>query len=178
MKTCRRINKAIFKVAAIILTIPLLFALAWIILNLFSVAYILVAGETCARLPNGMLISKEAIFDRNDKYWHSFHAVLKKPDGDIIYGFGDWANHITQTTIYSSYSAYRPDVGLVQEDENPELYARLIKEAGALIYINGSPSAKEGENQNGHLSFTLIYEILRAHPDYQYKGCPVALFAE
>ncbi len=173
-----RIKRVIFWVVVIILAIPLLPVLAVIGFNLFGLVFLLTVGETCVRLPNGMLISREALFDRKHRHWYSFHAVLKKPDGEIIHNYRYFTNHVTETTIYSSYSAYRPDVGLVQEDENPELHARLVKEAGPLIYINGGPFAKEGQNQNGHLALTSIYNILRKHPDYQHKGCPVALFAK
>ncbi len=162
---------------SMLIMVFLLGGLYLILYNLFGIFETLKKGDICVKLPNGAFIARQSIITNHPSYWFNYEVSLKHEDGTIISGFSDWQVHITQSTIYSYETAYRPDIGLIKRADNPEIYQKIIDKAGALIQIppigeNEKPPAK---NVNGQINLRYAYDALRFTPPYKYEYCSIRL---
>src|SRR5665811_1362912 len=119
----------------------------------------------CVKLPNGMVVAREAYFNFSDTYFTPT-VVVKGPDGtefsrgnDEIFYFSAttawWVDYYSETK--SDGLAYRPDASLVHRSENRDLRNKLISEAGELL-----EEGKTIKNTN----ILGIWTYLRKHPKY------------
>jgi len=159
--------------------ILLLFALfvVWFALALYQRIN---AYRVCAKLPNGLLIGYAALFDPQEYLWTP-NVVLKLPDGTILIPENVGWFYFSETTVYGSAEpkldakwdyafAYRPDVGLILEKDEPDRYKKLKNEAGQLIWIYGD----QGNPVHTGLMGTYYKSI--EDPAFRREGCPITLF--
>ena len=113
---------------------PIILAALWVVI-VFNNSY-----RTCVRLENGANLGYEAVFDLSRPYLKPI-AVPRLEDGTPLIHDSLWSIKITPTTIHGLSMAsaidergyrfaWRNDVGLVLEAENPIDYERLVAEAG------------------------------------------------
>ena len=114
--------------------IPIVLVALWVVI-VFNNSY-----RTCVRLENGANLGYEAVFDLSRPYLKPI-AVPRLEDGTPLIHDSLWSIKITPTTIHGLsmasaidergyHFAWRNDVGLVLEAENPIDYERLVAEAG------------------------------------------------
>lgn len=118
--------------AAVVL-LPCVVLALWVVV-VFNARY-----RTCVQLENGANLGYEAVFDLSRPYLKPI-AVPRLNDGTPILRDKLWSIKITPTSIYGlslepvderGYRfAWRADVGLVLEADNPAEYERLVAEAG------------------------------------------------
>lgn len=116
-----------------VVLLPCAILALWIVV-VFNARY-----RTCVQLENGANLGYEAVFDLSRPYMKPI-AVPRLEDGTPILRDMLWSIKITPTTIHGlslepvdqrGYQfAWRNDVGLVLESDNPAVYERLVAEAG------------------------------------------------
>ena len=155
--------------------------------------------KLCAEFPNGVLLGRTSFLVK-DKVFYLFEPnpskiflSLKLPGGAILTRDNITELHFSKTTIYGAtaksyydygdrtkhYFVYRSDVGFVREEDNPTLYAKLKREAGALIKV---PEPKERDYQrpfwqryvNKYAATT--YYGLAGDKTYKRETCPLDIF--
>lgn len=128
---------------------------------------------TCVKLPNGLIVSYEALFDFSKPYWIP-EPVVRSIHGDIISFGNDEPFYFSNTTAfwvdYDRYPgqnealAYRPDTGLIERSDNPKLYETLISEAGDLL--------EEGKRLN-NTNVLGVLHFLRPSARYFSDDCNI-----
>ncbi len=162
----------------IVQTFPLVIGTFTLIL---IVLYVTFAESECARLPNGIVISDDAVFSFNHTYYRS-SVVVKGPDGTIFSRGNDGLFYFSETTawwedlhpgspnIHESKKEgliWRADIGLVSDWSNRVYYKNLITEAG--------PMLEEGKLLN-NTNVKGALRILTSDPKYNSRDCDVPLF--
>ena len=125
---------------------------------------------SCVRLPNGLNIGKQALIDLGEPYFLP-NIVPKLDNGTALLPGEAWPFFATATTVFGTAEeenhtddfrfVWRKDTGLVLKREEPERYARLIKEAGILL---------EGTRYGGFSSHMVMME-LQKYPAFQGQTC-------
>jgi len=125
---------------------------------------------SCVRLPNGLNIGKQALIDLGEPYFQP-DVVPKLDNGTALLPGEAWPFFATATTVYGTAEeenqtddfrfVWRKDTGLVLKREDPERYARLIKEAGTLL---------EGTRYGGFSSHMVMLE-LQKYTAFQGHTC-------
>ncbi len=130
--------------------------------------------RSCVVLPNGLTVGYEAWIAPGRNLWQP-GVVLKSPIGSTLVADDLDLFYFSATTAYghdrndeNSFDiAYRADTGLVLGEENPDLYHRLIDEAGPLL--------EEGKSlQNSNLLH--VYYQLRDVSAYGKNWCRLSFF--
>lgn len=160
-------NGVIAAVLAIVL-ISLLMAAAWPFF-VFNARY-----RACVQLQNGLNLGYAAVFDLSRPFLKPI-AVPRLPDGTPLIRDDMWAIYITDTTIYGwalgetsgeDYDyAWRTDTGIILKEDNPELYERLITEAGHANWDIDVGSVGTG---------WLLNELIK-RPEFKVHRCPTSL---
>lgn len=130
--------------------------------------------RTCVQLENGANLGYEAVFDLSRSYLKPI-AVPRLEDGTPILRDMLWSIKITPTTIYGlslepvderGYQfAWRNDVGLVLEDDNPTVYERLVAEAGHANW----------DIEINNVGTQWLMNELAGRPDFEVGRCPTSL---
>ncbi len=178
-------------IMGVLLLIPVLIPVIYMVGYL---GYIKYAGEDCAKLPNGIYISRLAIYSLSRSFDLSNTVTLKDQNfNPLVSGYNAIPSgriedfYMTATTLYGRIVypasphdgfAYRADTGLVLHDDNPGLYQTLIDEAGTLIDIVPRDSSLSPNGAKGYTQTNLLYAYfqLRGLPQYKAK-CPVNIFS-
>lgn len=136
--------------------------------------------RVCAELPNGLLVGRSSLFSFQNRRMLS-DVVLKLPDGTVLIKNKFMQFYVSETSTYGmaeprDYSrkpyafAYRPDIGLVLQENAPEKYALIIQEAGKLL------EAYSTHKSLGYSSLLKVHTELIAQPAYRREDCPVTVF--
>ncbi len=165
--------------------------------------------QICVELPNGAIIGYMAFLDPKQSLWDAY-PTLKAPDGATLIHNDNYADSFSfsETTVYGTVGprldlhgrsgpfhafAYRPDVGLVIEEENPALYRKIVKEdrrkegrrnpgriaPGLKEYyarLTKMPALKNTEN--GVTDIWTTYEYMSKVPAYRRENCPLDIFPQ
>lgn len=128
----------------------------------------------CIHLKNGLNIGYEAVFDLSRPYFRPI-AVPRFADGTPLIRDETWAVYVTDTTLYGETFipfgglgyrfAWRSDSGLVRRRDDPDLYDRLIGEAGPANI--GLPRGSLGAG-------SILWE-LSGRSGFRKTWCPTAL---
>lgn len=136
----------------------------------------------CIRIPNGVVIAREAFLNPRNSYFTP-NVVVKGPDGTVFSRGNDVLFYFSQTTAlwndnrlgsepsnthFTERLAYRPDLGLVRGWESPDLIKQVEREMGPLL-----EEGKRLKNTNilGVLTF------LKDAPEYKSWNCDIPLLS-
>ncbi|TMM49206.1 hypothetical protein [Sulfitobacter sabulilitoris] len=149
--------------------LPALIVVLWVLV-IFNTKY-----RTCVRLENGANLGYEAVFDLSRPYFKPI-AVPRLQDGTPIVRDRLWSIKVTSTTIYGLSMAragvahdyrfaWRSDVGLVLETENPDGYERLVAEAGHANW----------DIEYNNIGTGALLNIVTSRSDFDVGRCPTTL---
>ena len=152
-----------------VVLIPIVLLALWVVI-VFNVRY-----RTCVKLENGANLGYEAVFDLSRPYLKPI-AVPRLEDGTPIIRDSLWSIKVTQTTIYGLSMApaidergyrfaWRNDVGLVLEANNPTEYERLLAEAGHANW----------DIEINNIGTGALMNRLIERPDSDVGRCPASL---
>jgi len=151
-----------------VVLIPIVFLALWIVIA-FNDRY-----RTCVKLENVANLGYEAVFDLSRPYLKPI-AVPRLEDGTPILRDMLWSIMITPTTIYGlslepvderGYQfAWRNDVGVVLEADNPTIYERLVAEAGHANW----------DIEINNIGTGALMNRLIERPDSDVGRCPTSL---
>jgi hypothetical protein len=151
-----------------VVLIPCAIVALWIVV-VFNARY-----RTCVQLENGANLGYEAVFDLRRPYLKPI-AVPRLADGTPILRDMLWSIKITPTTIYGlslesvderGYQfAWRNDVGLVLEADNPTVYQRLVAEAGHANW----------DIEINNVGTQWLMNELAGRPSFEVGRCPTSL---
>ena len=151
-----------------VVLLPCVVLALWIVV-VFNARY-----RTCVQLENGANLGYEAVFDLSRPYLKPI-AVPRLEDGTPILPDMLWSIKITPTTIYGlslepvserGYQfAWRNDVGLVLEADNPTEYERLVAEAGHANW----------DIEINNVGTQWLMNELSGRPDFEVGRCPTSL---
>ena len=130
--------------------------------------------RTCVELENGANLGYEAVFDLSRPYLKPI-AVPRLEDGTPILRDMLWSIKITPTSIHGlslepigvrGYQfAWRNDVGLVLESDDPAEYERLVAEAGHANW----------DIEINNVGTQWLMNELAGRPDFEVRRCPTSL---
>ncbi|NOD36976.1 MULTISPECIES: hypothetical protein [unclassified Ruegeria] len=130
---------------------------------------------SCVRLPNGVIVSYQALFDLSRPFGTPV-PVVRDPGFQILSVGNDERLVFSKTTVFwvdiderqgsATGLVFQPDVGLVTRSENRALYSDIIGEAGEWL--------EQGERLNNTNVLGVLY-ALKNDPGYQAPSCPVPL---
>ncbi|WP_424831560.1 hypothetical protein [Ruegeria sp.] len=130
---------------------------------------------TCVRLPNGVIVSYQALFDLSRSFGTPL-PVVRGPDFQILSVGNDERLLFSQTTAFwvdiderqgsATGLVFQPDVGLVTRGKDPALYSELVGDAGEWL--------EQGERLNNTNVLGVLY-ALKNYPEYQAPSCQVPL---
>ncbi len=130
----------------------------------------------------------------------SEHLAFKLPDGTVlikgdaenvdfsastVYGYAlPYSRHLSSGRSQESYGfAYRPDTGFVLRRDDPELFEKLVEEAGELIVhpqiLIDHPILRTVPKGNGiyiHIGGT--FPALARDPEYRRESCPLDILPQ
>lgn len=149
--------------------LPCLAAVLWIVV-VFNTKY-----RTCVELKNGANLGYEAVFDLSRPYLKPI-AVPRLDDGTPILRDRLWSIKITSTTIHGLSMApsldergyrfaWRADIGLVLEADNPTVYERLVAEARHANW----------DIEINNVGTQWLMNELAGRPDFKVGRCPTSL---
>ncbi len=151
-----------------VVLLPCAILALWIVV-VFNARY-----RTCVQLENGANLGYEAVFDLSRPYLKPI-AVPRFEDGTPMLRDMLWSVKITPTTIYGlslepvderGYQfAWRNDVGLVLEADNPTVYERLVAEAGHANW----------DIETNNVGTQWLMNELAERPDFEVGRCPTSL---
>jgi len=151
-----------------VVLLPCAILALWIVV-VFNARY-----RTCVQLENGANLGYEAVFDLSRPYLKPI-SVPRLENGTPILRDMLWSIKITPTTIYGlslepvderGYQfAWRNDVGLVLESDNPTLYERLVAEAGHANW----------DIEINNVGTQWLMNELAGRPDFEVGRCPTSL---
>lgn len=179
----RRLGR-IIRYTSLLLLCFFLFLGAW------GVVYRYQALRVCGVFPNGLLIGREALFNRRGE-GGEIYARLKLPDGEFLLDMPAYDIRFSETTVWGRAwpkqqppsaqnqagkhrlrpyrFAYRPDAGLVRETQSPELYARLRRDSGPSIF----PPRVAPRRM---ISEITLFHALAVWPQTRREDCPLNIF--
>lgn len=124
----------------------------------------------CVQLPNGLNIGAQALIDLSRPYFQS-DIVPKFDNGTSLLPGDAWPFYATETTVHGVALeadpeddfrfAWRKDTGLVLKDETPELYEKLVSEAGTPL----------GNKGVGWVDSHIVMMDLQRRPEYANQTC-------
>ncbi len=136
---------------------------------------------SCVKLPNGLIVAYESYinFAHND---YKPEAVVKEAGGKVLSrGDNDGPFYFSETTAWWTDChplqngdracvglAYRPDIGLVNGDKDPDLYTKLKREAGELL--------EEGKMLRNTNILGVLNFLIHA-PEYYSGDCDIPFFS-
>jgi hypothetical protein len=165
----RNHRRGVLPVVAGAILLPALIVVLWVLV-IFNTKY-----RTCVRLANGANLGYEAVFDLSRPYFKPI-AVPRLQDGTPIVRDRLWSIKVTSTTIYGLSMAragvahdyrfaWRSDVGLVLEAENPDGYERLVAQAGHANW----------DIEYNNIGTGALLNILTSRSDFDVGRCPTTL---
>jgi hypothetical protein len=151
-----------------VVLLPCAFLALWVVV-VFNARY-----RTCVQLENGANLGYEAVFDFSRPYLKPI-AAPRLEDGTPILRDMLWSIKITPTSIYGlslapidgrGYQfAWRNDVGLVLESDDPAEYERLVAEAGHANW----------DIEINNVGAQWLMNELAGRPDFEVGRCPTSL---
>lgn len=128
----------------------------------------------CVQLENGLNLGYEAVFDLSSALFRP-EAVARFADGTPLVRDKMWALFVTPSTLYGvtmatqqkrgSEFVWRADTGLILRRDDPDLYARLVDEAGHANWDFGT----------GSYGTEILLQRLSERPGFGARRCPTAL---
>lgn len=162
------LGRGVLAAVAGVVLLPCVLLTLWVVV-VFNGRY-----RTCVQLENGANLGYEAVFDLSRPYLKPI-AVPRWEDGTPILRDMLWSIKITPTTLYGlsleplderGYQfAWRNDVGLVLEVDNPTVYEDLVAEAGHANW----------DIEINNVGTQWLMNELAGRPDFDVRRCPTSL---
>lgn len=162
-------RRSLLPVVAGAMLVPVIIVVLWVLIS-FNTKY-----RTCVRLENGANLGYEAVFDLSRPYFKPI-AVPRLQDGTPIVRDRLWSIKVTSMTIYGLSMApsldgrgyrfaWRSDIGLVFESDNPSEYAHLVAEAGHANW----------DIEYNNIGTGALLDVLKKRSGFDVGRCPTSL---